>query len=214
MAGGDGGTCGGAKAVRANANSRGAHAKAAKSQRFDRFAMVAGDVEEEILADESGVSVDFPAMAYIMEEEAARLDVELVKDAVITDTQSILLAALQPVMQVGTQSIAYFVHLAPDGVLDSRWQLIVGLAESMRSDLEGCAHFDLRLACAVLAAGNFSVGTFKCGLSLIAESKLVLAKILQPFPEFRQILRRQLWDGGLNFLHRAHDPKLPLFRGL
>jgi hypothetical protein len=153
-------------------------------------------------------------VADIVEIEPASLCIIPVKHAVITDAQSALGTSGQPMVRIGCESHAHFVHLPLDGFLDCGGKLVKGFATGVRPDLERSAHRKSGLAGAILAGRNLSAGLFKLDLDLLRKLKLVFEELIEPQLEVRQLLRGKPRDSGLDFLHCAHADILPPLRDM
>jgi hypothetical protein len=153
--------------------------------------------------------VDFTPVADVVEINTAQFHIELVKHAVIADTQFEFRAALQALVWERLQPCAHFIHLSFHGRANRQRQLVEGTGKGGRPDLERGSHVSLRLAGCVIAGGDFAAGLIERGLHLIGQLKLVFEKVINPRANFLDLGTRQPGNGSFNFLNCAHGGKIP-----
>ena len=79
-------------------------------------------------------------MADIVQKDAALRDVELVKDAVIANSQPAFRSAFESLVRETSESYAHLVHLALDSITDRCGKRIKCFGERRRPNLERGGH--------------------------------------------------------------------------
>jgi hypothetical protein len=95
-------------------------------------------------------------MAHIVQKDMALLDVELVKDAVITDSQLEFGSAFKSLVGKIFQSRAHLVYLALDSVTDGCRKRIECSGERRRPNLQRGSHDLFWLARRVFPSSDFA----------------------------------------------------------
>jgi hypothetical protein len=79
-------------------------------------------------------------MAGIVQKDAALLDVELIKDALIANSQLEFRSAFKSLVRETSESCAHLVHLALDSITDGCWKGIECFGERRRPNLQRGGH--------------------------------------------------------------------------
>ena len=79
-------------------------------------------------------------MANKVQEKTTGLNVELLKNAVVSDTEPTFRAPGQAVMRIGCKACSQIVHFALHVLLDDWREVIERFAVYRRPNLESCAH--------------------------------------------------------------------------
>jgi hypothetical protein len=95
-------------------------------------------------------------MSDIVQKDAALLDVELVKDAVITNSQLEFRSAFKSLMRETSESCAHLVHLALDSSTDRCRKGIKCFRERRRPNLERGGHDLFWLPCRVFTGRDLA----------------------------------------------------------
>ena len=99
--------------------------------------------------------VNFPAVAEVVEVNAAEAHIEFVKHPEITSSQLEFGAAVKSFVRETCQPCAHFIHLALDGVTNGRREGIKCSGECRRANLARGGHGLFGLARGVLPRRNF-----------------------------------------------------------
>jgi hypothetical protein len=137
------------------------------------------------------------------------LQIELVDDSVISDTQSKCVHALHSIVRERLKIRAECINALLNSFLNIPWQSEKALVKLRGIDLRGrAAHEGSRFADAITALGNVFGSRFDFRFEFFLQLKPVFEKIFEPFTELLLLVWRKRPNVCFDFFQRFHATKL------
>ena len=144
-------------------------------------------------------------MSDIVQIDAALVNVEFVKNAVVANSQFEFGSALKVLVREVSQSCTHLVHLAPHCITDGCRKGIKCFGERRRPNLKRGGYDLFWLPRRVFSGRNLAPGLVQLGFHFVGQLKMILEVIINPLADLLDFLPRQFWNRRLNIFDRAHS---------